>query len=93
MKLHQNHKDKGAAQPFERRKQEDHTPTEMAGKATSSKYKYLNGVAAQPTECIGGINAGAVSPDSNVIKSNTKFIAVPWKVINAYINGYYVRLL
>eukprot|EP00026_Physarum_polycephalum_P002569 Phypoly_transcript_02576.p2 GENE.Phypoly_transcript_02576~~Phypoly_transcript_02576.p2 ORF type:complete len:389 (+),score=74.22 Phypoly_transcript_02576:1524-2690(+) len=55
----------------------------MAGKATSSKYKYLNGVAAQPTECIGGINAGAVSPDSNVIKSNTKFIAVPWKVPGA----------
>lgn len=52
----------------------------MAGKAPSSKYKYLNGVAAQPTECIGGINAGAVSPDSNVIKSNATFIAVPWKV-------------
>ena len=55
----------------------------MASKAPSSKYKYLNGVAAQPTECIGGINAGAVSPDSNVIKSNNTFIAVPWKVSQA----------
>lgn len=55
----------------------------MAGKAPSSKYKYLNGVAAQPTECIGGIASGAVSPDSNVIKSNATFIAVPWKIPGA----------
>jgi coronin-1B/1C/6 len=55
----------------------------MAGKAPSSKYKYLNGVAAQPTECIGGINVGAVSPDSNVIKSNITYIAVPWKIPGA----------
>jgi len=55
----------------------------MAGKAPSSKYKYLNGVAAQPTECIGGLAVGAISPDSNVIKSNQKFIAVPWKVPGA----------
>lgn len=52
----------------------------MANKGTSSKYKYLNGTAAQPTECIGGISVGAVSPDSNVIKSNATWIAVPWKV-------------
>jgi len=55
----------------------------MAGKAPSSKYKYLNGIAAQPTECIGGLAVGAISPDSNVIKSNQTFIAVPWKVPGA----------
>jgi len=55
----------------------------MAGKGVTSKFKYLNGVAAQPTECIGGLAVGAISPDSNVIKSNIKFIAVPWKIPGA----------
>lgn len=55
----------------------------MAGKAPSSKYKYLNGLASQPAECIGGLAVGAISPESNVIKSNQKFIAVPWKLAGA----------
>jgi WD40 repeat protein len=44
------------------------------------KYKYLFGTPAQPTENIGGIALGSVSPDSNVIKANKTFIAVPWKL-------------
>jgi coronin-1B/1C/6 len=40
----------------------------------------LFGTPAQPTENIGGIALGSVSPDSNVIKANRKFIAVPWKL-------------
>jgi len=55
----------------------------MAGKAPSSKYKYLNGVAAQPVDCIGGIAVGSISPESNVIKANQKFVAVPWKLPGA----------
>jgi len=43
------------------------------------KYKYLLGTPAQATENLGGIALGSVSPDSNVIKTNRKFIAVPWK--------------
>jgi len=46
----------------------------------SSKYKYLLGTPSQPTECIGGIAIGSVSPDSNVIKANNHFIAIPWKL-------------
>jgi len=61
-----------------------HTPgthTFMAAaKAPSSKYKYLLGTPAQPVDCIGGIALGSVSPDSNVIKVNAKWIAVPWKI-------------
>jgi len=44
------------------------------------KYKYLFGTPSQATDNIGGIALGSVSPDSNVIKANKKFIAVPWKV-------------
>jgi WD40 repeat protein len=57
------------------------------------KYKYLFGTPAQPTDNIGGIALGSVSPDSNVIKANRKFIAVPWKltgtlaVIDASVKG------
>lgn len=57
------------------------------------KFKYLFGTPAQATENIGGIALGSVSPDSNVIKANKKFIAVPWKlpgtlaVIDANVKG------
>jgi len=48
--------------------------------AKGAKYKYLFGTPAQGTDNIGGIALGSVSPDSNVIKANKKFIAVPWKI-------------
>jgi hypothetical protein len=52
----------------------------MASSKAGPKYKYLFGTPSQATDNIGGIALGSVSPDSNVIKANKTFIAVPWKL-------------
>jgi WD40 repeat protein len=50
----------------------------MAKVVRNSKFRHLFGTAAQLRECYGDIRIGQCSFESNVLKANNEFFALPW---------------
>jgi len=51
-----------------------------SSKGKASKFRHIGGTPLQPSLCYGDIRIGNVSPESNVIKVNSTFFAVPWQI-------------
>eukprot|EP01102_Stenamoeba_stenopodia_P011232 TRINITY_DN3436_c0_g1_i1.p1 TRINITY_DN3436_c0_g1~~TRINITY_DN3436_c0_g1_i1.p1 ORF type:complete len:427 (-),score=124.03 TRINITY_DN3436_c0_g1_i1:129-1322(-) len=50
----------------------------MAKVVRNSKFRHIFGTAAQLRECYGDIRIGQCSFESNVLKANADFFALPW---------------
>jgi len=52
----------------------------MATNIRASKFRHIDGKEEQLRNCYNSVRLGTASPDSNWIRANSKFFAVPWAV-------------